>query len=176
MYKFYKDDFTPLGPIRIVSFGNRIVEAYFLDEKSEEIKNHYMVKLQQDNLLDQAILELRQWFLGDRTSFNVPLHPYGSFFQNKVWRSLSRIPFGMSMSYCDIATDIGNDKAYRSVGTAISKNPIVIFIPCHRVIGKNKQLKGFAQGLWRKKILLYREKIVCNKHTKSGSILKLNNY
>ncbi|AFZ82934.1 methylated-DNA--[protein]-cysteine S-methyltransferase [Candidatus Kinetoplastidibacterium crithidiae] len=160
MYKFYKDDFTPLGPIRIVSSENSIVGAYFLDSKSEKIKDHSMIRIQEDNLLDHAILELKQWFLGDRTSFSVPLKPYGTSFQNKVWESLSTIPFGMSVSYGDIARNIGINQAYRAVGTAISKNPIVIFIPCHRVIGKNNQLKGFAQGLWRKKVLLYRENFI----------------
>ncbi|WBF65463.1 MAG: methylated-DNA--[protein]-cysteine S-methyltransferase [Candidatus Kinetoplastibacterium crithidii] len=167
MHKFYKDDFTPLGPIRIVSSGISIVEAYFLDQKSEKIKSHSMIKMQKDNLLDQAIVELRQWFLGDRTNFSVPLNPDGSYFQKKVWMALSGISFGMFVSYCEIAKNIGNNHAYRSVGTAISKNPIVIFIPCHRVIGKDKRLKGFSQGLWRKKILLYRENLLYKKYVKS---------
>ncbi|AGF47205.1 methylated-DNA-[protein]-cysteine S-methyltransferase [Candidatus Kinetoplastibacterium desouzaii TCC079E] len=159
---FYIDEFTPLGPLRIISSSKFIVSVFFL-EKNNDSLNNLVIKNNKLDILQKASLELKQWFCGDRISFDLPLFFEGTCFQKKVWNSLIKIPFGETRSYSDIAIDVGNSNAYRAVGTAIASNPILIFVPCHRVIGSNKTLRGFSSGLWRKKILLslecYRSKL-----------------
>jgi len=105
-------------------------------------------------ILSIAIEELDAYFERKLTQFNTPLSPSGTEFQQKVWKQLTQIPYGETASYLDVATEIANPKAVRAVGLANGKNPISIFIPCHRVIGKNGKLTGYAGGLSAKKVLL----------------------
>lgn len=105
-------------------------------------------------LLERAIEELDEYFRGQRTVFDVPLSLNGTEFQKTVWRALQRIPYGETKSYSDIAIMVNNPKAVRAVGMANNKNPIMIMVPCHRVIGKNGKLVGYAAGLDVKKKLL----------------------
>lgn len=98
--------------------------------------------------------QLAEYFAGDRQEFRLKLAPEGTLFQRKVWRALRDIPYGKTVSYGHIAKQIGNDKASRAVGAANGKNPIPIVIPCHRVIGTNGKLTGFAGGLDTKEQLL----------------------
>lgn len=109
-------------------------------------------------VLLQAKRELTEYFSGKRQTFSVPLRPQGTAFQQAVWTALRAIPYGETRSYGEIAAAIGNPKAARAVGSANNKNPILIFTPCHRVVGANGALVGFAAGLPVKEALLALEK------------------
>jgi len=98
--------------------------------------------------------QLREYFAGARTAFDLPLAPGGSDFQKKVWHALTTIPFGQTRSYLDLAKAIGSAKAARAVGAANGKNPLSIIVPCHRVVGADGSLTGFAGGLATKAALL----------------------
>ena len=105
--------------------------------------------------LEQQVKEqLQEYFEGSRSSFDLPLAPEGTDFQKLVWEELLKIPYGESRTYSEIAVAIGRPKASRAVGNAINKNPIAIIIPCHRVIGKDGNLRGYAGGLELKEMLL----------------------
>jgi AraC family transcriptional regulator of adaptative response/methylated-DNA-[protein]-cysteine methyltransferase len=104
--------------------------------------------------IDQARHELEEYFAGARTGFAVPLDVRGTEFQEQVWRELLRIPYGATISYEELAGRIGRARAQRAVGLANGRNRIPIIIPCHRVIQKNGQLRGYGGGLWRKQFLL----------------------
>ncbi|MCL4147003.1 UNVERIFIED_CONTAM: hypothetical protein GTU68_044828 [Idotea baltica] len=105
-------------------------------------------------VLQQTITELGEYFLGERQQFDIPIDPQGTDFQRQVWSMLQQIPFGETWSYQDMAIAIDNPKAVRAVGLANGKNPISIIVPCHRVIGKNGKLTGYAGGVDRKQALL----------------------
>lgn len=107
--------------------------------------------------LKQAAAQLEQYFRGERTYFDLKLQPKGTEFQQKVWQTLREIPFGKTISYLDMAKKLGDVKAIRAVAAANAKNPLWIVIPCHRVIGTDGSLTGYAGGLWRKKWLLQHE-------------------
>lgn len=109
-------------------------------------------------LLLEAQRQLGEYFCLKRTEFCLPLAPSGTQFQKKVWKELQKIPYGSIETYSSLALKIGSPKAYRAVGLACGRNPLAIFIPCHRVIGKNGGLTGFAGGLPMKKFLLELEK------------------
>ncbi|MDE5778407.1 MAG: methylated-DNA--[protein]-cysteine S-methyltransferase [Lachnospiraceae bacterium] len=106
------------------------------------------------NLIDKAFQEIKEYLEGKRKTFDIPLAPNGTAFQQKVWNALLTIPYGETRTYSEIAEMIGNPKACRAVGMANNKNPIIIMIPCHRVIGKNGSLVGYACGLETKEYLL----------------------
>ena len=109
-------------------------------------------------LIKKANKQLQEYFSGKRKIFDLPLAPTGTEFQQKVWSSLRKIPYGTTNSYKEIAESIGNIKASRAVGMANNKNPILILIPCHRVIGTNGKLVGYAGGIDVKEKLLKIEK------------------
>jgi methylated-DNA-[protein]-cysteine S-methyltransferase len=100
---------------------------------------------------------LDEYFRRDRKVFTIPISYKGTPFQKKVWKELTNIPFGQCLSYKEIAKRLGDSKTARAVGLANSQNPIAIIIPCHRVVGSNKRLIGYAGGIWRKKWLLDHE-------------------
>ena len=105
-------------------------------------------------LSDEAAEQVRTWLDGARETFALPLDPHGTDFQRAVWRQVSAIPYGQTRSYSDIAAALGRPKAVRAVGAAIGRNPIWLAIPCHRVVGKDGALTGYAGGLERKRFLL----------------------
>ncbi|NOH15514.1 methylated-DNA--[protein]-cysteine S-methyltransferase [Clostridium cochlearium] len=145
---------TEIGKIYIVENGTAITHLYFnqcplLDNFEEK----------ETELIKKAYKQLNEYLLGERKDFDLPLLPEGTDFQKTVWRALSEIAFGETKSYGEIAKNIGNPKAARAVGMANNKNPIPIFIPCHRVIGANGKLVGYAGGLKIKEYLLTIEKI-----------------
>ena len=107
--------------------------------------------------LKEAVLQLQDYFDGKRTTFTFPLNPSGTDFQKKVWEELLNIPFGKTRSYLDLSKKLGDVKAIRAVASANGKNPLWIVVPCHRVIGTDGSLTGYAGGLWRKKWLLEHE-------------------
>lgn len=104
--------------------------------------------------LERAKTELDEYFAGERQSFDIPLHPVGTPFQLHVWNALLEIPYGETRSYMEIARRVDNPKGVRAVAQAIGANGISIFIPCHRVIGSDRSLTGFAGGLDAKSLLL----------------------
>jgi methylated-DNA-[protein]-cysteine S-methyltransferase len=106
----------------------------------------------------EAVRQLREYFSGRRTEFDLPLAPQGTTFQRGVWRQLQEIPYGETISYGELAKRVGNPKASRAVGAANGQNPIPIVIPCHRVIGSNGKLTGFGGGLPTKEALLALER------------------
>lgn len=108
-------------------------------------------------VLSVAVNQLQEYFLGTRSQFDFKLNPKGTDFQKKVWNELLKIPFGKTVSYQEITNQLGDPKAIRAVANANGKNPLWIVVPCHRVIGSDGSLTGYAGGLWRKKWLLDHE-------------------
>ena len=148
---FYYD--TKIGRIEIEENGEAITKIDYVQKDIEETANG-----KQTELIKEAVKQLNEYFEGKRSIFDLPLAPEGTEFQNKVWNALREIPFGETKSYGEIARIIGNEKASRAVGMANNKNPIMIVIPCHRVIGANGKLVGYAAGLEVKEMLLNLEK------------------
>ena len=110
-------------------------------------------------VLEQAKLQLDDYFAGHRPSLHVPLHPFGTDFQLRVWQALLQIPYGETRSYLEVAQRVGNPRGVRAVAQAIGANGISILIPCHRVIGSNRSLTGFTGGLNKKSYLLELERV-----------------
>lgn len=108
--------------------------------------------------LAPAIDQLSDYFNGHRTVFDLPLNPQGTDFQKRVWKELQKVPFGRTVSYLELSRRLGDEKAIRAVAAANGKNPIWLIIPCHRIIGTDGSLTGYAGGLWRKKWLIEFEK------------------
>lgn len=109
------------------------------------------------NQLQEAVLQLQEYFEGKRIEFTFKLNPKGTDFQQKVWQELRNIPFGKTISYLDLSKKLGDVKVIRAAASANGKNPLWIVVPCHRVIGTDGSLTGYAGGLWRKKWLLEHE-------------------
>ncbi len=124
----------------------------------ELVRDLYSANLNETPLLREAAKQLNEYLAGKRKVFDLPLDPGGTQFQKAVWKALTRIPFGETRTYKNIAESVGNPKACRAVGMANNKNPIAILIPCHRVIGADGKLVGYAGGLDIKKKLLELEK------------------
>lgn len=108
-------------------------------------------------VLEDAVYQLQEYFRGERTTFSLTLNPVGTNFQKKVWDELLQIPYGKTCSYLELSKALGDPKAIRAVAAANGKNPLWIMVPCHRVIGSNGSLTGYAGGLHRKKWLLEHE-------------------
>lgn len=136
--------------ILVVEENQKITEVRFIHQDTLD-KKKYIKK--ETPLLKEVKKELFDYFRGTRKEFHLPLNPKGTSFQQTVWKKLEEIPYGMT-TYGQIAAEIQNPKACRAVGMAIHNNPIAILIPCHRVLGKNKTLTGYAYGLEIKKQLL----------------------
>lgn len=138
------------------SFG--LLEIKYTDSVVYKIKKtekeNKEVETKNNSLIKEVIKQLDQYFDGKRTFFDFPTELQGTDFQKKVWKALSAIPYGQTKSYKEIAQYIGNPKACRAVGLANNKNPLTIVFPCHRVIGSNGKLVGYAGGLEMKKWLL----------------------
>lgn len=145
---------TKIGRIGIEENGTAITKIYFINKDAQE----EILENKETKLLKEAIKQLNEYLDGKRSSFDLMLEPTGTEFQNKVWNALKEIPFGETRSYGEIANIIGNEKAARAVGMANNKNPIAIIIPCHRVIGANGKLVGYAGGINLKERLLNLEK------------------
>ena len=151
-YKIYE---TIIGKILIEEDENKI-------SRIEIVKNEYDKKHQKETeIIKKTHEELEEYFKGNRKVFDIPLKIEGTEFQRKVWNALLEIPYGETRTYLDIAKQIGNPKACRAVGMANHNNKIMILIPCHRVIGSNKKLVGYAGGIDVKEKLLEIEKKNC---------------
>ncbi|NER19074.1 methylated-DNA--[protein]-cysteine S-methyltransferase [Spongiivirga citrea] len=141
---------SPLGILKIEGDTEGVSTISMLDEK-EPITETI------PEVLEDCVYQLSEYFEGKRSDFNVKLNPQGTDFQQKVWEELLNIPHGKTRTYLEQTKAIGDLKAIRAVASANGKNPISIIIPCHRVIGSDGSLTGYAGGLWRKKWLLEHE-------------------
>ena len=141
---------TKLGSVTIVEEDGALL-AITTHRTYEGIK-------QETLLIKEAYSQLSEYLLGERKSFDLPLNPRGTVFQQQVWKALCDIPYGETRSYKQIAEAIGNPKAVRAVGMANNRNPLLIVVPCHRVIGANGQLVGYGAGIDKKEFLLKLEK------------------
>jgi methylated-DNA-[protein]-cysteine S-methyltransferase len=148
--RFVANYSSPIGNLEIISDQYCILASNF---KEKETQSETI-----PHILNEALTQIEEYFAGKRKEFNLTLFPSGTKFQEKVWMKLLEIPFGSVISYSELASKIGNIAAVRAVGNANGQNPISIFIPCHRVIGKTGKLVGYGGGLERKKWLLDFEK------------------
>lgn len=146
---------TKIGKLAIEENGRAITDVYIVNE---EIEKDDSILLKETDLLKEASKQIKEYFEGNRQNFDLLLEPKGTEFQQKVWNALKEIHYGETKSYGEIAKMIGNEKAARAVGMANNKNPIMIIIPCHRVIGANRKLVGYSEGVDIKETLLNLEK------------------
>jgi len=141
---------TPIGRLRLLSSGSHLAAIEFANQHSDTEND----VCRADEVLERSARQLQEYFARQRKVFDLPLAPRGTDFQRAVWNALSTIPWGTVCSYADIARAIDSPKAVRAVGAANGRNPLPIVVPCHRVIGSNGSLTGFAGGLDRKRKLL----------------------
>jgi methylated-DNA-[protein]-cysteine S-methyltransferase len=147
---------TPLGPVRIARTAKGLAGVWFEGQK------HHPGALSaplrpDDELLCEAASQLRRYFAGESASFDLPLDLQGTPFQRSVWTALLRIPAGRTCSYGELAQVIGRPRAVRAVGAAVGRNPASLVVPCHRVLGQDGSLTGYAGGVQRKQSLLQLE-------------------
>ncbi len=141
---------TPLGVAKVVgdALGLSSISILNTNEAITEIV---------PEVLEDAVYQINEYFEGKRTDFDLPLNPSGTYFQQRVWKELLQIPYGTTVSYLQLSKTLGDVKAIRAVAAANGKNPLWIVVPCHRVIGSDGSLTGYAGGLSRKKWLLEHE-------------------
>lgn len=156
-----------LGQIRLISHGRILVYCNWEDEecraKLNKIRNHYATFNNTDEemeleILNLASVQIREYFNGQPMDFNIPYELYGTEFQKKVWKELSRIPYGSTTSYGDLSEMIGTGKGNRAVANACGANPLAIILPCHRVVAKSGAIGGYTGGVFRKESLQNLEK------------------
>lgn len=138
---------TPIGPLTLVAVDEGLAEIRFGAERSTNTATT-------SDLLARTATQLREYFAGERTAFDLPLAPTGTPFQRAVWDALCAIPYGETVTYRELAGRVGRLAAWRAVGAANGKNPIPVIVPCHRVVGHDGRLTGFAGGLDAKAALL----------------------
>lgn len=148
VYKAYHP--SPLGTLQLQCSDEHVMSVLFIDEEIAAVNDEHI-------LLRRCAEQLEEYFDGRRRQFDLPLHQEGTVFQTKVWDLLYQIPYGKTISYNQLAKQYGDLKAIRAVAAANGKNNLSIIVPCHRVIGSNRSLTGYAGGLWRKKWLLEHE-------------------
>jgi methylated-DNA-[protein]-cysteine S-methyltransferase len=144
----------PTGALRLVASETALIGAWWPGQRIPVETIHSTSHA----LLNQAIRQLREYFAGQRNAFDIPLEPMGTEFQRSVWQALRTIPYGETRSYSQIAAQVGRPSAVRAIGATNGRNPLSIFIPCHRVIGANGSLTGYAGGLPAKEWLLSHER------------------
>ena len=144
---YYK---TPIGTAKIVGDEDGISAVSVIDDAME-------TSAEIPAILQDCVQQLDEYFKGTRKQFNLKLNPQGTDFQKRVWEELLLVPFGKKRTYLAQSKQLGNVKAIRAVASANGKNPIWIIIPCHRIIGSDGSLTGYAGGIWRKKWLLEHE-------------------
>jgi len=140
---------SPVGILQLVSNEKHLLELNWPSAHRQLSTSNHTVAI-----LTAAADELSQFFSGARRNFSVPLQPHGTGFQLSVWSELQKVGWGETCTYREIAERLGKPKGFRAVGGAVGRNPIPIFIPCHRIVGANGALTGFSGGLDNKQILL----------------------
>jgi methylated-DNA-[protein]-cysteine S-methyltransferase len=144
---------SPIGDLQILASEYNVTHLFF----SKDMQN---MMDKENNIIIEAKNQLLAYFDGSRKIFDLPLAPAGTAFQKQVWNHLQTIPFGKTISYLKMATDMGDALAIRAMASANGKNPIPLIIPCHRVIGNNGKLVGFSGGLDKKQWLLQHEGVL----------------
>lgn len=144
---YYK---TPIGTAKIVGDENGISAVTVIDDAME-------TSAEIPEILQDCVQQLEEYFNGSRREFKLKLNPQGTDFQKRVWKELLLVPYGKTRTYLEQSKQLGDVKAIRAVASANGKNPIWILIPCHRIIGSDGSLTGYAGGIWRKKWLLKHE-------------------
>ncbi len=160
MKKHFTHFDSPIGTLLAISTDDAITDLHVVSGKYVPAIADHWIDSPKLPLFLQLRQELGEYFAGKRKSFNVKLAPEGTEFQRAAWKALTKIPFGQTRSYGEQAAAIGKPKAVRAIGAANGRNPIGIFIPCHRVIGANGTLTGYAGGLDKKEFLLKLEGIL----------------
>ena len=145
---------SPVGKLKLVASDKGLAAILWENDREDRVKLGAMTEQPDHPVLVETKRQLGEYFAGQRTAFDLPLDFHGTDFQKSVWAALLRIPFGETRSYAEIARELGRPTASRAVGAANGKNPISIVAPCHRVIGTNGALTGFAGGLDGKAFLL----------------------
>ena len=161
----YKIISSPVGPLKLVVDDKNLIAILWDNDKINRVRLTEMIEASHDHLLLKTEKQLNEYFSHQRDHFDLPIETRGTPFQQEVWEVLNRIPYGKTYSYQEVALKINRPRAVRAVGTAIGRNPISIIVPCHRVIGTNGSLTGFAGGLPRKKLLLDLEKPEKNQYS-----------
>lgn len=144
---------SPVGPLTLVAHDGALTGLYF-EEHRHPASAERLGERGDDEVVTETARQLDEYFAGSRESFDLPLAPVGTPFQQRVWLALRRIPFGETRSYAALADDLGDRLAIRAVAAANGRNPISIVVPCHRVIGSDGSLTGYAGGVDRKRALL----------------------
>jgi len=152
---------SPVGILTLVASDKGLCAVLWEKEKVGRVKIDLGVEAAKDSFLLEVKQQLSEFFAGERSSFDIKLDMLGTEFQKRVWRALTKIPYGKTASYLDIAKKIGKPPASRAVGMANGRNPISIIVPCHRVIGANGSLTGYAGGVEAKQLLLDLETSEC---------------
>lgn len=147
---------SPLGELTLVADGEALVGVYFRHHWYRPSADTFgpRVEAQTDNVLAEAHAQLNDYLTGRRTEFDLPTVLRGDDMQQRVWDRLTAIPFGETVTYGDLAAELGDGSTAQEVGAAVGRNPLSVVVPCHRVVGKNGKLTGYAGGLERKKFLL----------------------
>ena len=154
MTRFYSDVASPVGPLRIVASDAGLVAILWEDDDPARVRLGELHANPAHPVLRAVEAQLSEYFAGTRRSFDVALDLQGTAFQKKVWTALLTIPFGETRSYAAIARQIGQPGASRAVGAAIGRNPVSVIVACHRAVGSDGSLTGFAGGLDNKRFLL----------------------
>lgn len=149
---YYTHIESPIGPLLLTSDGTSVTRLYMNESYVDPSWSSAPCAV-----LEEAVRQLKAYFSGDRRDFDLPLDGAGTGFQKTVWRELALIPYGVTISYGELARRIGQPSASRAVGLANGRNPISIVVPCHRVIGANGTLTGYGGGLDNKRWLLEHE-------------------
>jgi methylated-DNA-[protein]-cysteine S-methyltransferase len=143
---------SPLGELTLVAEEGRLTGVYF---------PHHWYRPNPDTFgphadtgFEDVTAQLAEYFAGDRTRFDLAVEPQGDEFQHRVWELISAIPYGQTVTYGDLARDVGGEVTPKDVGAAVGRNPLSVVVPCHRVVGKDGRLTGYAGGLARKRFLL----------------------
>jgi methylated-DNA-[protein]-cysteine S-methyltransferase len=150
---------APKGDLILVANPSELTGLYFVDCDHIPAARSGWTLDPKHPVLRQAAQQLHEYFEGKRTSFSLPLHFDGTDFQERVWQEIARVPFGQTISYSELARRAGNPQAIRAAGTNTGRNPLAIFIPCHRILAKDGGIGGFAGGLEWKRYLLKLENI-----------------
>ena len=158
---------SPVGILKIVIKAGFINEIIFLDKEEEAVFIEEFISKEDKDAFEKCKIQFDEYFAGKRKFFDLPVKQAGTAFQQRVWNELIKIPFGKTLSYLQLSQKIGNVKSIRAVGTANGRNNLSIVVPCHRVIGSDGSLTGYAGGLWRKQWLLEHE----NKYANGVNLL-----
>ncbi|WP_131103515.1 methylated-DNA--[protein]-cysteine S-methyltransferase [Ornithinimicrobium sufpigmenti] len=158
---FLRDGDSPVGALRLATDGQHLTAVYFDEHRhAPEDLGEEVPEDQAPPVLQEAARQLREYFAGTRTDFDLPLSARGTDFQRRVWEALATIPYGSTWSYRQLADAVGSSGAARAVGMANGRNPISIVVPCHRVVGASGAITGYGGGVERKQVLLDLERRV----------------